>query len=76
VTQDGATYLSSIGTIPAERRRGYASLVTAVAVAEALAEGTTLVHLLADAATTDAMRLYERLGFTAVGEPIVDLLLP
>jgi ribosomal protein S18 acetylase RimI-like enzyme len=76
VTQDGATYLSSIGTVPTMRRRGYASLITAIAVAEALAEGTTLVHLLADAATGDAVHLYERLGFSVVGEPIVDLLLP
>lgn len=76
VTQDGATYLSSIGTIPAMRRRGHASLLTAVAVAEALAAGSTLVHLLADAASDDAVRLYERVGFEVVGRPIADLLLP
>lgn len=75
VTLGGATYLSSIGTVPAMRRRGYASLLTAIAIVEALAVGTTLVHLLADAGSDDALRLYERLGFIRVGEPIADLLL-
>ncbi|MEO8208831.1 MAG: GNAT family N-acetyltransferase [Chloroflexota bacterium] len=74
VTLDDATYLSSIGTIPSNRGLGYASLLTAVAIREALEEGTDLVHLLADASTDRAMRLYLRLGFEAVGEPIVDLL--
>lgn len=74
VTLDGATYLSSIGTVPAMRGRGYASLLTAVVIAEALAEGTGLVHLLADADLDNAARLYARLGFEVVGEPIADLL--
>ena len=75
VTHEGVTYLSSIGTVPALRRLGYATLLTAITIAEALDEGTTLVHLLADATADGATRLYERLGFSAVGEPIADLLL-
>ena len=75
VTLGGATYLSSIGTVPVMRGRGYASLLTAIAIVEALAVGTTLVHLLSDASSDDALRLYERLGFVAVGEPVTDLLL-
>lgn len=75
VTLDGATYLSSIGTTPADRGNGYGSLLTAVAITEALGEGTGLVHLLAEAAMEDAIRLYARLGFETVGEPIADLLL-
>jgi ribosomal protein S18 acetylase RimI-like enzyme len=74
VTLDGATYLSSIGTIPAVRGRGYASLLTAEAVRQAIDEGTTLVHLLADAEIDNAARLYSRLGFEVVGGPIADLL--
>lgn len=74
VTLDGATYLSSIGTIPAVRDRGYASVLTAVAISEALAEGTGLIHLLAEAGMPRTERLYARLGFESIGEPIADLL--
>ncbi len=74
VTLDGATYLSSIGTIHAMRDRGYASLLTAVAISEAIAAGTTLVHLLAEAGMDQATRLYQRLGFQVIGDPIADLL--
>ncbi|MES2209493.1 MAG: GNAT family N-acetyltransferase [Chloroflexota bacterium] len=74
VTLDGATYLSSIGTIPAVRGLGYASLLTAVAISEALAEGTGLIHLLVEAGMRRTERLYARLGFEPVGEPIADLL--
>ena len=74
VTHDGATYLSSIGTIPSARGRGYASLLTAEAVRQAIEEGTTLVHLLADAEIDNAARLYTRLGFEPVGGPIADLM--
>lgn len=75
LTLDGGTYLSSIGTAPPLRGRGYGSLVTAIAVTEALAAGTRFVHLLVDAANGAAIRLYERLGFVPVGEPTLDLLL-
>ena len=74
VTLDGATYLSSIGTIPAFRGRGYASLLTAEATRQAIEEGTRLVHLLADAELDTAARLYARLGFEPVGAPIADLM--
>ncbi len=74
VTVDGATYLSSIGTIPGLRRRGYASLLTAIAITEAVIEGTSLVHLLAEAGMPQTIRLYERLGFESIGDPIADLL--
>lgn len=74
VTLDGATYLSSIGTIPSVRRRGYASLLTAIAIAQALAAGTKLIHLLAEAGMVQTERLYARLGFEPIGEPIADLL--
>jgi len=75
LTADGGTYLSSIATAPALQGRGYGSLVTALAVAEALAAGTAFIHLLADAGNGAALELYERLGFVALGEPILDLLM-
>ena len=75
ITVDGGTYLSSIGTAPGRQGHGLGSLVTAIAVEEALAEGTGFVHLLVETTNEAAIRVYERLGFIAVGEPILDLLL-
>lgn len=75
ITLDGGTYLSSIGTAPGLQGRGHGSLITAVAVAEALRDGTGFVHLLVEADNRTAVRLYERLGFVTLGNPIVDLLL-
>jgi len=68
-------YLSSIGVRPAWRRRGYGGLVTALAVAEALAAGARLVHLAVDVDNAPARLLYEELGFEVVGGPVPDLLL-
>ncbi|HSO29890.1 MAG TPA: GNAT family N-acetyltransferase, partial [Candidatus Sulfomarinibacteraceae bacterium] len=75
ITLDGGTYLSSIGTAPAFQGRGLGSLVTAVAVAEALADQPRFVHLLVEATNRTAIGIYERLGFACLGEPIVDLLM-
>jgi ribosomal protein S18 acetylase RimI-like enzyme len=75
VTADGGTYLSSIATAPVLQRRGYGSLITALAVAEALDAGTAFVHLLVEADNHVAIGVYERLGFVSLGEPILDLLL-
>ena len=75
VTLAGGTYLSSIATAPALQGRGFGSLITALAVAEALDGGTGFVHLLVEADNHSAIGVYERLGFVALGEPILDLLL-
>ena len=74
-TVGDGSYLSSIGTRPAWRRRGYAALVTALAVVEAIEAGSELVHLAVDVDNDGARRLYERLGFVVVGDPVPDLLL-
>jgi ribosomal protein S18 acetylase RimI-like enzyme len=71
---DGS-YLSSIGTRPAWRGRGHGTLVTSLAVADALAEGGDLVHLAVELDNERARRFYEHLGFTLVGGPVPDLLL-
>jgi ribosomal protein S18 acetylase RimI-like enzyme len=75
VTVDGGTYLSSIGTRPGWQGQGHAALVTATAVADALAGGSVFVHLAVEVENQRATRLYERLGFAVVGEPVPDLLL-
>ena len=75
VTLGGGTYLSSIATAPPLQGRGFGSLITALAVAEALDGGTAFVHLLVEADNDVAIGLYERLGFVSLGEPILDLLL-
>jgi ribosomal protein S18 acetylase RimI-like enzyme len=74
-TVGSGSYLSSIGTRPPWRGRGYGALVTAIAVMEALDAGSDLVHLAVELHNDPARRLYERLGFETVGDPVPDLLL-
>jgi GNAT superfamily N-acetyltransferase len=73
-TVDGS-YLSSIGTRPAFRGRGLGALATALAVRDALAAGSPMVHLAVEVENEPALRLYERLGFVTVGEAAPDMLL-
>jgi GNAT superfamily N-acetyltransferase len=74
-TFDGVSYLSSIGTTASARGRGFGRLVTAAAVADALASGSDWTHLGVFADNREAIRLYQALGFDRVGEPCPDLLL-
>lgn len=69
------SYLSSIGTRPGWRSRGHGTLVTALAVADAIAAGSALVHLAVELDNERARRFYEGLGFQVVGGPVPDLLL-
>jgi ribosomal protein S18 acetylase RimI-like enzyme len=73
-TVDGS-YLSSIGTRRAFRRRGLGALATARAVREALDAGSDVIHLAVEVDNQAAVHLYESLGFAIVGEPAPDLLL-
>lgn len=73
-TPDGS-YLSSIGTRPMFRGRGLGALVTAVAMQDALAAGGPLIHLGVEIDNVRAIRLYQRLGFSVLGDPAPDLLL-
>lgn len=70
-----ATYLSSIGTRSAFRGRGLGRLAAASAVADALRDGADRVHLVVEADNRPAIKMYERLGFDIVGDPVPDLLL-
>jgi predicted GNAT family acetyltransferase len=65
--------IGPVYTLPGERGRGYGSAVTA-AVTERLQERCAVIMLFADAANPGSNRIYERLGFEAVGE-IVEVLL-
>jgi ribosomal protein S18 acetylase RimI-like enzyme len=69
------SYLSSIGTRPAFRRRGLGSLATALVVADAVRSASPFVHLSVEIDNDAGRRLYESLGFAVVGEPAPDLLL-
>ena len=74
-TFDGLSYLSSIGTAPAARGRGFAGLATAAAAADAVAAGSDFVSLGVFAENDRAIRLYRRAGFEILGKPAPDLLL-
>jgi ribosomal protein S18 acetylase RimI-like enzyme len=74
-TVGSGSYLSSIGTRPRWRGRGYGSLVTALAVLEAMDAGSELIHLAVDVANDRARGFYEALGFAVLGDPVPDLLL-
>jgi Acetyltransferases len=73
-TEDGS-YLSSIGTRRAFRRRGLGALATALAVRDSLAAGSDVIHLAVEVDNLAAVQLYEALGFAIVGEPAPDMLL-
>jgi GNAT superfamily N-acetyltransferase len=74
-TFDGATYLSSIGTLRAFRGRGLGALATAIVTADAVADESRWTYLGVWAGNDAAIRMYERLGFVRVGPPAPDLLL-
>ncbi len=74
-TFDGLTYLSSIGTAPAARGRGFGGLVTAAAANDAVDAGSEHVALGVFAENEQAIRLYRRAGFETFGAPASDLLL-
>jgi predicted GNAT family acetyltransferase len=60
----GHTEISAVCTDPAFRGRGLAGALILHLVAEVTARGETpILHAVAD--NTDAVRLYEHLGFTA-----------
>ena len=71
----GASYLSSIGTDPAFQGRGLGRLVTSVALADALADGSRWTYLGVFEENAVARRMYGSLGFVAIGGVAPDLLL-
>ena len=71
----GASYLSSIGTVPELRGRGLGRLVTAIATADALAAGSRWTYLGVFEDNEVARGLYASLGYAALGGVAPDLLL-
>ncbi len=62
----GIGFVDHVVTFPAARRHGYAEALTGRALAEAAAAGASRTHLLAEP-HGDAVRIYQRVGFEAVG---------
>ena len=71
----GASYLSSIGTRPAYRGRGFGRLVSEVVLRDAVATGSRWTYLGVFADNDVARRMYESLGFVPLGGPSPDLIL-
>lgn len=71
----GASYLSSIGTHPEFRGSGLGRLVTSLAMADALADGSRWTYLGVFEENGTARSMYEGLGFAMIGGPAPDLLL-
>jgi predicted GNAT family acetyltransferase len=59
------TEIVGVGTLPAARRRGIGAAVTAALVADARARDVEILFL--SAGSDDIARVYERVGFRAVG---------
>jgi ribosomal protein S18 acetylase RimI-like enzyme len=73
-TFDGASYLSSIGTLRSWRGLGLATHITNALAADSLAEGADLVYLGVWAENAPAIRLYRKLGFAVLGGLSADML--
>jgi ribosomal protein S18 acetylase RimI-like enzyme len=74
-TFDGASYISSIGTRPAWRGRGFGQHITRALAIDSIASGMDLIYLGVYAENAGAIRLYERLGFEVLGPRSADMLL-
>lgn len=66
----GVPRIGPVFTPPEERSKGYAAALTAHICATALAAGADACTLFADAANATSNRVYQRIGFTLVGEII------
>jgi ribosomal protein S18 acetylase RimI-like enzyme len=74
-TFDGASYISSIGTLPEFRGRGYGRIITEALVRDSVAAGAELIYLGVYPENTSAIRLYRSLGFAILGPRSADMLL-
>jgi ribosomal protein S18 acetylase RimI-like enzyme len=72
---DGATYLSSIGTVPGQRGRGLGFLVTDALVRDGLAAGSEVVYLGVHTHNDRAIAVYRRVGMEVLGGRSGDYLL-
>jgi ribosomal protein S18 acetylase RimI-like enzyme len=68
IPYEGVTELTSVGVLSRCRRRGIGALVAATLTRAALMSGVEIVFL--NPAHNEGERLYERVGFTKVGESL------
>jgi ribosomal protein S18 acetylase RimI-like enzyme len=73
-TFDGASYLSSICTLPEWQGRGFGEHITRVLADDSIVAGIDLIYLGVYADNEAAIRLYERLGFSILGGRSADML--
>ena len=66
--RDGVTELVGIATLPEYRRRGFGGALTAFATKTAFADGASLAFL--TAASQEASRVYQRVGYETIGNLI------
>ena len=64
---DDVGYVDNVATFPRARGRGHATSITAAIAAQARIAGADRTILLADPDDEPVVRMYERLGFRAVG---------
>jgi len=74
-TFDGASYLSSIGTVGWARGRGLGGLLTRLASADALAAGSDWTYLGVFADNVGASSVYRQAGYERLGQSCPDLVL-
>ncbi len=74
-TFDGASYLSSIGTRPGWRGRGFGALVTQTLTRDSLAAGSQIAYLGVHSLNDGAQRLYSKLGYAIIGDRTADFML-
>jgi GNAT superfamily N-acetyltransferase len=74
-TDEGLAQVDEVGTVERRRNRGHASAAVLAAVDAAAAEGCDPIFLLTDAADWP-QHLYERLGFSPIGQLYEFLKLP
>lgn len=67
----GVARIGPVYTPPEHRGRGYASVLTAAAVARGFSAGASRVALYADAANATSNGVYRRLGFRPVGDAVM-----
>ncbi len=67
----GASRISHVYTLPAERGRGYGAAVTAAATGARLAEGVERCLLYTQLANGTSNHIYRRLGYSAIEERLV-----
>ena len=73
VSREGEIYIRSMAVLPAQRGRGVARQLLTVVHAYAISQGARRLTLTTTPFLTDAIHLYERMGFSRDAGPQLDL---